>query len=141
MRLHMRKRVLALGLDPVFTDFAEFPELTPDLIRAFIYSQLERLRDLEFEVDSCLVDLGNTAEAVLGEHLRSRSFDCVVIGAGLRTPKQLLLFEKVLNLVHAQAPHTKICSIPHLPTLQKQCSAGSDLSLLCSVSYERVTTP
>ena len=86
MRLHMRKRVLALGLDPVFADFAEFPELTPDLIRAFIDPQLERLRDLEYEVDSCLVDLGKTAEAVLGEHLRSRSFDCVVIGAGLRTP-------------------------------------------------------
>jgi len=105
----MRKRVLALGLDPTFADFTEFPELTPDPIRAFIDSQLKRLRDLGYEVDSCLVDLGKTAEDVLADHLRSRSFDCVVIGAGLRAPKQLLLFEKLLNLVHARAPHTKIC--------------------------------
>ena len=105
----MPKRVLALGLDPTFADFSEFPELTPDLIRAFIDSQLERLRGLGYEVDSCLVDLGETAEAVTARHLHSRSFDCVLIGAGLRAPAQLLLFEKLINLVHTQAPNAKIC--------------------------------
>jgi hypothetical protein len=105
----MRKTVLALGLDPIFADFTEFPQLTPELIRAFIDSQLERLAGLGYVVHSCLVDLGETAEAVLAEHLKSQSFDCVVIGAGLRAPKQLLLFEKLLNLVHIQAPGAKIC--------------------------------
>jgi hypothetical protein len=47
---------------------------------------------------------------VLKEHLSRRSFDCVVIGAGLRDdPKQLLLFEQLLNIVHARAPDAKIC--------------------------------
>ena len=101
--------VLALGLDPAFADFTEFPELTPDLIRAFIDSQLERLRGLGYEVVSCLVDLGDTAEAVTAQHLSLRKFDCVMIGAGLRAPPQLLLFEKLINLVHAQAPSAKIC--------------------------------
>jgi hypothetical protein len=105
----MRKSVLALGLDPVFADFTQFPELTPDVIRAFIDSQLERLASLGYEVDSCLVDLGESAEDVLAKHLKSRSFDCVVIGAGLRAPNQLLLFEKLLNLIHTQAPDAKIC--------------------------------
>jgi hypothetical protein len=101
--------VLALGLDPAFADFSAFPELTPDLIRAFIDSQLERLRGLGYEVDSCLVDLGDTAEAVATRHLHARKFDCVLIGAGLRAPPSLLLFEKLINLVHALAPGAKIC--------------------------------
>jgi hypothetical protein len=105
----MPKSVLALGLDPAFADFTAFPELTPDLIKVFIDSQLERLRGLGYEVESCLVDLGETAEAVTAQHLHSRSFDCVVIGAGLRAPPNLLLFEKLINLVHTQAPGAKIC--------------------------------
>lgn len=54
--------------------------------------------------------LGRLPEAVLSEQLRSQSFDCIVIGAGLwENPSALMLFEKLLNLVHAQAPHAKIC--------------------------------
>lgn len=101
--------VLALGLDPAFVDFKEFPHLTPDLIKAFIDSQLQRLRSLGYEVVSCLVDQGDTAEAVLAQHLQSQKFDCVMIGAGLRAPAHLLLFEKLINLIHTQAPGAKIC--------------------------------
>ena len=105
----MSKSVLALGLDPVFADLSEFPELTSDLIRAFIDAQMERLRGLGYAVESCLVDAGETAEAVAAQHLQSGSFDCVMIGAGLRSPSQLLLFEKLINLVHERAPGAKIC--------------------------------
>lgn len=55
--------VLALGLDPTLADFASMPGLTPDLVQAFIDSQLERIRALGHEVESCLVDSGNTAAA------------------------------------------------------------------------------
>ena len=71
--------------------------------------QLERLRQLGFDVDKCLVDLGETAEAVVAQHLDSCAFDCVMIGAGLRAPQCLLLFERLLNLVHARAPQARIC--------------------------------
>ena len=41
--------------------------------------------------------------------LRARAFDCVVIGAGLREPPELLaLFEKVINLVHRLTPGAAI---------------------------------
>jgi hypothetical protein len=66
----MAKSVLALGLDPIFADFSEFPHLTPDVIRAFIDAQLDRLRGMGYEVVSCLVDLGETAETVAAQHLR-----------------------------------------------------------------------
>jgi hypothetical protein len=39
---------------------------------------------------SCLTDLGDTAEGVVENALKSRSFDYVVIGAGLREPKPRL---------------------------------------------------
>jgi hypothetical protein len=32
-----------------------------------------------------------------------------MIGAGLRAPTQLLLFEKLVNVVHARAPAASIC--------------------------------
>ena len=60
-------------------------------------------------MESCLIDLGDTADAVAAA-LRSKPFDCIVIGAGLRqSAPQLLLFEKIINLVHALAPNAKIC--------------------------------
>lgn len=34
-------------------------------------------------------------ESVLTDQLRKRTFDCVLIGAGVRAPEQLLLFEKL----------------------------------------------
>ena len=79
-------------------------------MRHYIEAQLLRLRDLGYEVTSCLIDLDATAEAGVTAALRDERFDCIVIGAGLREPKErLLLFEKVLNLVHQLAPDAAIC--------------------------------
>ena len=103
------KSVLAIGLDPAVVDFSAFPGLTPELVRAYIDAEIGRLRDLGYEAESCLIDLGDTALQVVDGALRSRPFDCVVIGAGLREPpERLLLFEKVLNLVHRLAPGSRV---------------------------------
>ncbi len=93
----------------ILPDLTAFPNITASQIRAFIDAQLERVRSLGYEVDSCLVDLGATAEAVAAQRLDSRSYDCVMFGAGLRAPETLLLLEKLLNLVHARAPRAKLC--------------------------------
>ena len=106
----MQPAVLAIGLDPAFADLAAFPRLTPLLIQVYIDSQIEKLHQSGYDVASCLIDLGDTAEAVAERALRSKRFDCVVIGAGLRQPPQnLLLFEKIINLIHALAPGARIC--------------------------------
>ena len=50
------------------------------------------------------------AVAVAATALRSKRFDCVMIGAGLRRPPERLhLFEKIINLVHVLAPEARIC--------------------------------
>jgi hypothetical protein len=101
--------VLALGLDPAFVTFPPNSGLTPELVRAFIGAQLDLLRGMGYTVQDCLVDPGETADDIVSRQLKSASFDCVMFGAGLRAPEQLLLFERLLNLVHAQAPNAKIC--------------------------------
>jgi riboflavin biosynthesis pyrimidine reductase len=105
----MRRSVLALGLDPAFADYEQMPGLTPELVKSYIDVQLERLRALGYEVVSCLVDTGASAEAVAARHLAERTFDCVMFGAGLRAAPHFLLFEKLINVVHARAPGARIC--------------------------------
>jgi hypothetical protein len=104
------KSVLAIGIDPAFVDISRFPGRTAELMRNYFDAELQRVRDDGYEVIPCLIDLGATAEQVTAAALASRRFDCVMIGAGLRQPPEhLLLFEKILNLVHQGALTACIC--------------------------------
>jgi hypothetical protein len=59
--------------------------------------------------DVCLIQPDATAGPALERRLRATTYDCVVIGAGVRLPpKNLLLFETILNTVHKAAPNTSI---------------------------------
>jgi hypothetical protein len=105
-----KKTVLAIGIDPAFVDFTATPQFTPQMFRSYIDAQIERVRGMGYDVTSCLIDLGDTAEAVTAEALKSRAFDGVLIGAGLRQPQErLLLFETIVNLIHRLAPKASIC--------------------------------
>jgi hypothetical protein len=58
----------------------------------------------------CLTDFGNTAGAVVESQLKQQRFDCILIGAGVRTnPSNFLLFEKLINVVHEHAPQARLC--------------------------------
>jgi hypothetical protein len=106
----MPKKVLAIGIDPVYVDFTAMPQFTPAMFQSYIDAQLDRVREAGFDVVSCLIDLGDTAEAVATRVLKTEKFDCVLIGARLRQPgERLILFEKIINLVHGLAPEARIC--------------------------------
>jgi hypothetical protein len=106
----MPKRVLAIGIDPAFIDFTTVPQFSPEMFRSYIDAQIERVRGLGYEVTSCLIDLGDTAEAVTTRALQAEKYDCVLIGAGLRQPgERVVLFEKIINLIHGLAPGASIC--------------------------------
>jgi hypothetical protein len=47
-----------------------------EVVRAYIDSQFDRIRVLGYEVESCLVDIGDTAERVLTEQPGKCTFDC-----------------------------------------------------------------
>jgi hypothetical protein len=105
-----KKSVLAIGIDPAFVDYTAFPGFTGEQFRAYIDAQLHELWLNGYNVTSCLIDLGETAEATTSAALKSTRFDCVVIGAGLRQPpERLLLFEKIINLIHTFAPTAVVC--------------------------------
>jgi hypothetical protein len=109
-----KKTVLIVGLDPAGVDFSS-PDFAPqnlsaDRVLSALRADAERLRGLGYEADSCLTDFGETAERVVEEKLKTKPYDCVMIGAGLRImPSSFLLFEKLINVVHANAPQAKLC--------------------------------
>ena len=104
------KRVLLLGLLPSVVDFSTVPDLTAAKLDASLKAQEKSLRDLGFDASWCLVDLGETAEAVAKAALEARPRDVVLVGAGVRTlPAHFALFEKLINVVHEHAPKAKIC--------------------------------
>ena len=107
------KSVLVIGLDPALIDFAQ-PGYPPGMdatkVLAGLKSCEEELTRLGYSVQMCLTDFGETAEAVVESRLEQERFDCILIGAGVRTnPSNFILFEKLINVVHEHAPLAKIC--------------------------------
>jgi hypothetical protein len=107
------KRVLVVGLDPRLIDFSK-PGYPPGMDATKVFAGLKSSEDeltrLGYRVDTCLHDFGETAGAVLQRQLKQTQFDCIMIGAGVRAnPSNFLLFEKLINVVHEQAPQAKIC--------------------------------
>ena len=109
-----KKSVLIIGLDPTLIDFTD-PDyaatgMDTTKILAGIKSSEQELNRLRYSAHSCLIDFGETAEAVVESQLKERRFDCVLIGAGIRTiPSNFILFEKLINVVHEHAPQAKLC--------------------------------
>jgi hypothetical protein len=109
-----KKRVLQIGLDPAVVDFSRTPGVDAEQIRVAAKASNEKLEALGYEVHTCLIDLGATAEAVVLKELSENMFDCIMIGAGLRVrPEHTVLFEKVINLIHQNAPAAKLCFNTH----------------------------
>ena len=107
------KSVLVVGLDPALIDFSQPgypPGMSPAKVLAGIKSSEDELGRLGYSVKTCLTDFGETAESVVQHHLEQKPFDCVLIGAGVRTnPSNFMLFEKLVNVVHEHAPQAKLC--------------------------------
>jgi hypothetical protein len=109
-----KKKVLLIGIDPKLIDSSMFTNTGWDAnrVRAAGQDASKRLMELGYEVQSCLVDLGETAENVVSDILSKEKFDCIMIGFGIRgLPQHTVLFEKIINTIHQNAPpsSTKIC--------------------------------
>lgn len=111
--MERKARVLVVGLDPAVVDYSRtpVPGLTAEILTATLEAERAKLTALGYEVRMLHIDTGGTAEAVTRDALAQGSYDCIVIGAGVRlAPQHFLLFEKIVNVVHAAAPATaRIC--------------------------------
>ena len=108
-----KKSVLVVGLDPTRIDFSKPgypPGMNTTKVLEGVKSSEDELTRLGYSVRTCLTDFGETAEAVVQHQLEQNRFDCVLIGAGVRTnPSNFMLFEKLINVVHEHAPQAKLC--------------------------------
>jgi hypothetical protein len=106
------KKVLFVGQEPDTVDFTD-PALpagfNAEKINAGIAVGMQQMADRGWDADLLLVKPDDSATVELERQLSQRSYDCVVIGGGLRMPpKSLLLFEALINTVHRSAPGTAI---------------------------------
>ncbi len=108
-----QKTALLIGLDPHLIDFSK-PGYPPGMSAEKVYAGLNSAQDelaaVGCAAEMCYTDFGQTAAAVVEKHLKQKSFDCVMIGAGVRiVPANFLLFEKLINVIHEHAPKARIC--------------------------------
>ncbi len=106
--------VLVVGLDPSLIDFSDSAYggsgLNAAAVRAGLETDQAHLNELGYDAEICLTDFGETAETVLREQLMKKSFDCVMVGAGVRLISQNTpLFEKLVDVVRVDAPQAKLC--------------------------------
>ena len=105
-------RILLVGYDPDAVDFSDPalpPGMTAEKIRAGIAAALKQFAARGWEADAGFIGPDETAGPTVERLLASTSYDCVVIGAGVRLPpRRVAVFEAVINAVHKAAPGAAI---------------------------------
>jgi hypothetical protein len=106
------KQILILGINPHTIDFSQpgyLPHLTAEKVLLGIKAERENLKAAGCDSDMYLIDTGVLDLAPLVEQLKAKQFDGVMVGAGVRIPpSNFILFEKLINTVHENAPNAKI---------------------------------
>lgn len=108
-----KARILVLGQDVHTVDYTN-PALPPGMSAEKVTAGLDQaeasLKAQGFEVDMLQIQPDpDTARAEIEAFIAGKTYDVVVIGAGVRNPPpSLFLFETVLNAVHRHAPGARI---------------------------------
>lgn len=105
--------ILIVGQDADTVDYAApgiIPGMTAEKVRAGL---AQSKAALEAQGHACAIlevqPEPDVARAEIEAALAARTYDVVVIGAGIRNPPpKLFLFETVLNAIHAGAPNARI---------------------------------
>ena len=105
-------RVLFVGQIPETVDYSD-PALPPGLNAEKIYAGIDvaaaKIAEKGWLGDICNIAPDDGGIATLEKQLATTTYDCVVVGGGLRLPpKGLLMFEKVVNSIHKTAPGAAI---------------------------------
>ena len=105
-------RVLLIGYEPETVDFSDPalpPGMTAEKVRAGIAVALKQFDERRWDADVGFIRPDNTAGPTVERQLASTTYDCVVIGAGVRLPpRRLGIFEAVINAIHKAAPSAAI---------------------------------
>lgn len=105
-------RVVLIGYDPDAVDFSD-PALPPGMnaekVHAGINIAMQQFAAHGWEADACFIRPDETIRPTVERQLASNTYDCVVIGAGVRLPpRRLRFFEDLINAVHLATPGVPI---------------------------------
>jgi len=106
----MAVAAIQIGLDPDVIDysspdFAQFPGLTREGLRAANDDNVAALRGAGYHVDNCLIDFREAGAAKARRWLEANRYDAVLIGAGVRlVASNTMLFESIVNAAHITQP-------------------------------------
>jgi hypothetical protein len=104
-------RVLLVGLDPDTVDFSDPalpPGLNADKIRAGFEVMMRDMAARGWQAEHCLFRHEDATETV-ERRLAEANYDVVMIGGGVRAPpRNLALFERLINVIHRAAPNAAI---------------------------------
>jgi len=105
-------RVLLLGLEPETVDYADPalpPGMTAEKVHAGIAVAMRQFAERGWEADVGMIRPDDTAGPAVERQLSSKTYDCVVVGGGVRLPpRNLHRFEVVINAIRKAAPGTPI---------------------------------
>ena len=106
----MTVTAIQIGLDPDVIDcsspdFAQFPGLSTEKLRAANNDNVAALHAAGYDVDNCLIDFGQAGSDKARQWLEAKRYDAVLIGAGVRlVAGNTLLFESIVNAAHTTQP-------------------------------------
>lgn len=104
-----KKRALMIGLDPAVVEYSRWPGLTAEKLLAVCEADRRRLAEDGIEATTCFVQPGSAEETVRST-LKASHYDCILIGAGVRTdPAHFRMFERLINVAHEHAPQARLC--------------------------------
>ena len=110
-------RVLFVGQQPETVDFTDPilpPGMNAETINAGIALALKQMAERGWHADLCLLRPDETAGPDAERGLKAQTYDCVVIGAGVRLlSRNLPMLETVINAVHRAAPGATIAFNTH----------------------------
>lgn len=112
LKIQNMKTLLIIGVNPFTIDFTnpELPKgLTPEAVEKGTQATVEKLKVLGYEVEIFLINAGSSDLSKLEDQLMNKRYAGVLIGNGIRSiASNFILFEQIVNVVHANAPKAKI---------------------------------
>jgi hypothetical protein len=104
------KKVVLIGWNPEVLDANNKPDNAPKDIMGTLKAEQEKLHNLGYQASLLFINSADTAYNTVKNDLTATNYDCILIGAGVRTiPSSFLVFETLVNAVHEFAPKAKIC--------------------------------
>ncbi len=112
LKTNKMKTVLIIGMNPNTIDFSspEMPKgVTKEMVEQGTKATLEKLTAMGYPAESFLIDTGTTDLSALAKQLKEKHYNGIVVGNGIRSlASNFILFEQIINVVHANAPKAKI---------------------------------